>query len=218
MAKEAGSDHQNQIHIRQMEQVSARLPDDDAVAFTLVTADQGPVTLMSPDGQETSLLLFSRPVRAADYLETQLKGVSRVEYLASTLGQAFTMLRDLTTNSTVTGVVVDRCPRCDVAVSCAADSINSADDLVVMLEIAEASHTARADLYVDFAADRLAAGEIAIAMDIVLETVGHVTMEDPRCHLLLGQIGVALDDDRLVREARAFLRFLGMSDWERTLK
>ena len=52
---------------------------------------------------------------------------------------------------------------------------------------------------------------------MALETIGHVTVEDPRPHLLLGQLGVGLRDRRLVREAKAFLRFLKFDELERKL-
>ena len=39
-------------------------------------------------------------------------------------------------------------------------------------------------------------------------------MEDPRLHLLLGQLGVGLKDQRLVDEAQFFLEFLEMDRWK----
>jgi hypothetical protein len=52
---------------------------------------------------------------------------------------------------------------------------------------------------------------------VALETVGHVTFEDPRPHLLLGQLGVELRDAVLVREARACLRSLKFHRWQQKL-
>ena len=52
---------------------------------------------------------------------------------------------------------------------------------------------------------------------MVLETVAHVSLEDPRAHLLLGQIAVALQDQALLREAKAFLQFFQLDSWERRL-
>jgi len=42
-------------------------------------------------------------------------------------------------------------------------------------------------------------------------------MEDPRLHLLLGQIAIVRGDGSLLGEAKAFLEFFGMDSWRRKL-
>jgi hypothetical protein len=61
-------------------------------------------------------------------------------------------------------------------------------------------------------------GHHVAARDVLLESVGHVTMSDPDTHLLLGQLGVAMNDDELVREAHEYLRFFGSGAWDRKLE
>jgi len=60
-------------------------------------------------------------------------------------------------------------------------------------------------------------GALDEAREIVLETVAHVSLEDPRAHLLLGQIAVAQQDRTLLREAKAFLQFFQLNSWEHRL-
>ena len=55
------------------------------------------------------------------------------------------------------------------------------------------------------------------ARDVVLETVGHVSMGDPDAHLLLGQLAVGLKDRTLLAEARAFLDYLEAGRWRKKL-
>jgi hypothetical protein len=40
-----------------------------------------------------------------------------------------------------------------------------------------------------------------------------VDLEDPRPHLLLGQVAVKLGDRELLREAKSFLQFLKLDRW-----
>ncbi len=51
-----------------------------------------------------------------------------------------------------------------------------------------------------------------------LETVGHVSGEDPRLHRLLGELGVALREPGLTAEAIGWLRMLKCGAWERKLE
>ena len=73
------------------------------------------------------------------------------------------------------------------------------------------------DLYLSYALASARAGELDTAREVTLETVAHVSFEDPRAHFLLGQIGVALQDRAMLREAKAFLRFFQLDLWERRL-
>jgi hypothetical protein len=73
------------------------------------------------------------------------------------------------------------------------------------------------DLYFAYALQLARAGHLETARDVALETVGHVSLEDPRPHLLLGELGVALGERTLIDEAQEFLRFLKQNAWERNL-
>jgi len=86
-----------------------------------------------------------------------------------------------------------------------------------LLVFFEATEFARLDLYLDHARVAARAGQLDVARNVAFETVGHVSLEDPRAHMLLGQIAVALRDRRLFREAKGFLQFLRLGAWERRL-
>jgi hypothetical protein len=91
------------------------------------------------------------------------------------------------------------------------------DDLIAIWAIFKAAQLARGKLYFTYALEAARAGQIEIARDVALETVGHVDLEDPRPHLLLGQLAVKLRDRELLREAKQFLRFLKLGRWEQKL-
>jgi hypothetical protein len=95
--------------------------------------------------------------------------------------------------------------------------MTTANDLIVVWSIHKATEIARANLYFSHALESARAGRLEIARDVALETVGHVSLEDPSPHWLLGQLAVILRDQRLLREAKAFLRFLKLDHWERRL-
>ena len=76
---------------------------------------------------------------------------------------------------------------------------------------------ARQELYLARALELARAGRIETARELALEMAGHVTLEDPDTHLLLGQIAVGLGDRTLLAEARALLRAQGAEAWEKKL-
>ena len=85
--------------------------------------------------------------------------------------------------------------------------MNSTAKVITSWKIFKATEMARLVLYFDYAQNAAKVGKFMVARDVALETVGHVTFEDPRLHLLLGKLGVQLGDKQLLREA---IRFLGM--------
>ena len=87
-------------------------------------------------------------------------------------------------------------------------SIKNAGDLLILCTIHKASEMARLELYFGWALRSARAGQLEAAREVALETVGHVTLEDPRPHALLGELAVALRDTTLLKEAQTFLRFL----------
>lgn len=195
-----------------------RLPPKDEPLFTeLIRGKDGAVvTINLPDNGGGCLPVFSNPLRAGDYVQTLLPAGSTVQYLCSSPLELIEMLRDLEAAG-VEAFTLDRCPRCEIVTIISSDSAKTADDLLTLWAVFKATELARADLYFAFALDLARAGQLEVARGVALETIGHVTLEDPRPHLLLGQLGVGLKDRRLVEEAKAFLRFLKFDEWERKL-
>lgn len=93
-------------------------------------------------------------------------------------------------------------------------SVTPSDNAINCWSIYKASELARLELYLNHAQASARAGELYTARDVLLETASHVSFEDARVHLLLGQVAVALDDSELVREAKAFLKFFHLDSWE----
>ena len=195
-----------------------RRPGDDEPLFVLLldAGGRGFLTVAPPGDGGPCLPAFSTPLRAADYAQTQLTAGPPVSYLYSSPAEFARLLGDVG-GAGITAFTLDRCPRCTTFNAVSPRPAMTAGDVLDLWAIFKSTELARADLYVEFALDEARAGRLAVARDVALETVGHVTLEDPRPHLLLGQLGVGLGDRGLVREAKAFLGFLGAGDWERRL-
>jgi hypothetical protein len=195
-----------------------RRPREDTPLFTgLIPADgRHVISITLPDGGGHCLPVFTTPFRAADYRQTLLATVPGVRYLSSTAPQLLGMIRDVE-GVGIQSFTLDRCPRCSIITTIGSSSVKSADDLLVLWTIHKATELARLDLYLDYAMASARAGQLETARDVALETVGHVNPEDPRAHLLLGELGVSLGDRTLLREAQECLRFFNHGPWNRRL-
>ena len=195
-----------------------RRPPADRPLFTLfvIVDPESVLTIELPGDGGRCLPVFSTPFRAGDYRRTLLASGSVMKYYMSSPLDLLRMLRHLE-GIGVESFALDRCPRCSVFAATGSASVKTADDLLVLWSISKATRLARADLYLNFAAHSALAGQFAIARDVALETVGHVSLEDPRLHLLLGQLAVELEDRKLLREAKAFLRYFELAEWEQKL-
>lgn len=217
--KEASEFFMSQREAREHELLEpTRLPPNVEPLITelLRVKDGAIVTIGLPENGGECFPVFSTPLRAEDYVQTLLHTGSSIQYLCSSSLELIEMLRDLEETG-VKAFALDRCPRCDIVTIIESDSAKTADDLLNLRAVFKATELARADLYFAFALDSAHAGQLEVAREVALETIGHVTLEDPRPHILLGQIGVGLRDWRLVQESKAFLRFLEFDEWERKL-
>lgn len=191
-----------------------RPPADSPLFVELLNIDQGGVLTITPPGSEDRCLpVFSTPYRAADYIRTLLASGPALQYLSSSPLELVSMLSDLRRIG-IDQFALDRCPRCDIFTTTSSESVTTAEDAIVLWSISKATELARLNLYLSHACASARDGQLDIARDVALETVAHVSLEDPRAHLLLGQIAVALQDRRLLREAKAYLRFLKLESWE----
>jgi len=195
-----------------------RRPQAESPLFVelLAASQAGVVTMALPENGSRCLLIFSTPYRAADYIRTLLAHGPVLKYLSSSPLELVAMLRDLRRMG-IEQFTLDRCPRCNIFTAIGSESITTAAAAVNCWSIWKATELARLDLYLSHARAAARAGELDVAREVVLETVAHVSMEDPRAHLLLGQIAVALQDRPMLREAKAFLQFFQLDSWERRL-
>jgi hypothetical protein len=192
----------------------ANRPSADKPLFVeLLAGEGGVVTLPLPKGGR-ALLIFTSPLRAADYTRTLLPKHG-VQYLTTSPRQLTKMLRDL--HEGVESFILDRCPRCLTFAVVQSDPTKDAEDVVNLWAIIKSTELARTDLFVECALEAARAGRLETARDVALQAAGHVTLEDPRIHLLLGQLAVGLGDDVLLEEAKAFLAFLEQEELERQL-
>ena len=197
---------------------SARRPADDAPLFTeLLITGQGVVTIPDAGRGGQCLLTFGTRFRAADYVRT-LSG-PYVQYASSSPSQLVRMLSDLR-ESGVDGFTIDPCPRCPpstMVTKIGSRSMRVPADVIKVWAIGESIQLARMEFYIGRALEWAREGRLEAARELALESVGHVHFEDPRPHLMLGQLAVVLGDRQLLKEARSFLRYFGFISSERIL-
>jgi hypothetical protein len=192
-------------------------PPIEAPLFTeLMAKERGVVTLTLPNDGAQCVPVFSTSFRAADYIRTLLNQGPRAHYLSSSALQFVHMLHDLEEIG-IERLTLDRCPCCPTLTIIDSRSIKVPDDAVRIWAIIKSSELARAELYFTHALESARTGFLDLARDVALEAVGHVTMEDPRLHLLLGQVALGLGDRRLLGQAKAFLDFFNFEEWRRKL-
>jgi len=200
---------------RELVASGSRTANGRLLPITLVT-DDGVVIIPTRDGGQC-LPVFSTPLAAADYTQTLLRSGPRVRYLVSTPVQFTQMLQDLEAAG-VDSFTIDRCPRCPIFNCFLSTGIKSAEDVVAVWAIGKATVLAMAEFYYAYSLEAARAGRLEAARDVSLDAVSYLTLEDPRFHLLLGQVAIALRDPVLLAEARAFLRFLELPRWEQKLE
>jgi len=196
-----------------------RRPQAESPLFVelIAASGVGVVTMTLPEGGIPCLPIFSSPFRAADYVRTHLDRGPAVKYLSSSPLELVAMLRDLR-GMGIEQFALDRCPRCSIFTTIGSASITTADEAVTCWSIWKATELARLDLYLSYALASARVGHLTTAREVTLETVAHVSFEEPRAHFLLGQIAVALRDRALLREAKAFLQFFQLDRWEHRLE
>jgi len=190
-------------------------PDEPLFTILVAAGQQGMLTMALPDGSQC-LPIFTSAFRSFDYKHVLLANGPPAAYMASTPLQLVSMLGKLREMG-IGQCALDRCPRCTVVTLIDSASIRTADDAITCWVISRGGDLARTELYLDYAKAAALAGKRTVARDVALETVAHVSLEDPRVHYLLGQVAVALEDKEMLREARAFLKFLKHESWEQKL-
>jgi len=190
----------------------AQSQDEEAPSFmTFLKTGNGLLHLRLPKLEGGCLLVFSTPLRAADYAGVQAPEQT-FEYFCSSAKQVVFVVREFREHGGISHIALDRCPRCDMFTTIQASDFDTAAKVIQVCKIWKATETARCRLYWDYARSAARTGQFLRARDVVLELVGHVTAEDARSHLLLGKLAIQLHDKRLLREAKKFLTVL-KQDW-----
>ncbi len=196
----------------------AQVGDESAPGFaTFLKAGNGLLQLRLPECEGGCLLVFSSPLRAADYAKVQAPGRT-FEYFCSSAEQVASVVAEFRTHAGISHVALDRCPRCSVLTAVAASSLDSGARVMQTWRIFKATEISRRNLYLEYAQAAAKAGQFLVARDVTLELVGHVTAEDPCAHLLLGKLAIQLRDKQLLRQAQDFLLLLKQSAYVEELQ
>ena len=170
-------------------------------------------TLVFPEGQ--CLLVFSSVFKTADYRRT----ASTVKH-GGVLVVPVTGFCELLRNCERAGIslwTLDRCPRCATVTCIGTEQFTSDEMVTAVWTIQHATARAHFEAYLAHALAAARAGDFRLARDVALEMVGHIDAEDPRPHMLLGQLGVATGDRTLIDEAQTFLGFFQQHAWRERL-
>jgi len=95
--------------------------------------------------------------------------------------------------------------------------MTTTDDVITCWSISKSIQLARLEQFLSYAQAVARAQQFYTARDVLLEAAAHVSIEDPRLHLSLGQVALALYDSELLQEVKTFLRFFKLESWERRL-
>lgn len=196
---------------------SPRRPQVDSPLFVEILTDnsQSVLTIERTKGSHC-MPVFSSPFRAADYVRTLLASGSSIAYLSSSPLELLAMFRDLRQVG-IDEFTLDRCPRCETSCTVSTASMTTTDDVINCWAVFKSVELARLEQFLNYAQAAARAEQFYTARDVLLEAVVHVSVEDPRLHLSLGQVALALYDSDLRHEAKTFLRFFKLKEWERRL-
>jgi hypothetical protein len=189
-----------------------RRPSDDEPLFFSLQQAGAVVVLTLPEPAGACLVSFTTPIRAADYVRVQFGSEPKPHYLASTAKQFVKMAGNLRQHSNIKKLAVDRCPRCDTLALRSMDEIRDTDDAVQVWAVRKAVEVTLSHLYGEYAVTEARKHNLAVALEVMLQLVGHVTAEDPRAHMLLGKLAIRLGDMQLLGEAMAYLAALKQAD------
>ena len=192
-----------------------RPPVENPIFVELLTGNsQNVLTIEQKDSH--CMPVFSSPFRAADYVRTLIVSGPPVAYLSSSPLELLTMFRDLRQVG-VDEFTLDRCPRCEAFCAISTASMTTTDDVINCWSIFKSMELARLEQFLDYAQAAARAEQFYTARDVLLEAAIHVGVEDPRLHLSMGQVALALYDSELLHEAKMFLRFFKLKSWKRRL-
>jgi hypothetical protein len=198
--------------------ISPRRPSETEPLFVelRLARGSGAMTITLPDNAGQCLPVFTSTFRASDYVRVHLLSGPALRYLSTSPEQLARLIR----SGGMVGLkkfTLDCCPRCMIFSAVDTSSRITAENLVELWCVLKATEFARADLYFSYALEAARRGQVEAALNVALECVGHVTAEDPRLHLLLGQLAVKFNFNELLREARAFLDYLSADSWTTVL-
>ena len=194
-----------------------RSPQVDSPLFVEILTDNSrSVLAIDRTTGSRCMPVFSSSFRAAEYVRTLLASGPPVAYLSSSPLDLVAMFRDLRQVG-IDEFTLDRCPRCEAFCAISTAEVITTEDVIKCWSIFKSIELARLEQFLNYAQAAARGQQFYTARDVLLEAAAHVTVEDPRLHLSLGQVAVALYDSQLLHEAKTFLRFFELKSWERRL-
>jgi hypothetical protein len=182
-------------------------PRDDQPLFVFfVSAEKVGVVTFSLGLFGACIPVFMSPVDAGEYRRLLLRNM-KTRYMVSSATQFLKMLRDVETAG-VKMLAFNRPPRGGDFAELATRALQTPNDVIEIWSIHRGKQMALLKLYLAFGLKEARAGRLEVARDVGLACAGHITLGEPRLHLLLGQVAVALRDRVLVGEAGAYLKLL----------
>jgi hypothetical protein len=171
----------------------------------LLPGNRGIASVQTREGaMRRCAVFFSSATRLADYAQLLLSGIELAE-VRFTAGEFVESMRTLESGG-IQQFTLDRCPRCWNFAVASTGSVRTADDAIAHWSFVKAVEYARADFYFQLAEQMLAAGDYLGVRNLALQAVLHVTLEDPRFHLMLVEVGQRMNDQTLIDEARLTLK------------
>ncbi len=180
--------------------------EDEPLLTSLAVGPSGFFTVTLPNSTPC-LLTFSTPLRACEYARMHA-GSLQCRYLSSSPKEFVQMLGDLRRYGNIQSFALDVCPHCMTFTVLATNSMLTPTDVLKIWAIHKSGELARESLYFARAKEAAGRGDLQEAKETALEAVQHVTTDSARLHLLLGKIALSLKEQKLFREAEAFLEFL----------
>lgn len=214
---EASQTERDEIESRLIQEAERPTADRELFAVLVAADNSGVITITLPSKQQPVLALFSSPVRAADYNDELLAQGAAPKCQVLTAMQLLELLGSLR-DVGIRTLALDRCPRCPTFGIVTLDDSATADTLISLWAISKATELARLNLYLNYAQTLAIGTHFDLARQVAYETIAHVAPDSPQAHLLLGEIGIALNDRRLVGEAETFLRFLSAESFATKLR
>jgi hypothetical protein len=215
---EDSAEHRTRQDMFEMQlQSSSLLPKADAPVLTIFVIDGSNLVTNALDDETQCVHVFSERWRAVDYARTRLANQPGLAFAVLSPDGLVELLRDCEKSGKF-AFTIDCCPRCENFTPYDSTLADAGAYLVQMIGVHKATEMARRHLYYHYALQKARMGHHVAARDVLLESVGHVTMSDPDTHLLLGQLGVAMNDAELASEAHEYLRFFGSGAWDRKLE
>lgn len=183
------------------------IPKDSALLAIIRLGDSALLCLPGEVENPLCVPFFTSPLRAFHYAHVILGSESdQASVFFVSADRFLAILRD-TIKHEIRSFTVDPGPTCDFAAAVLSSNMKSTSGIYVAWAVYSSTRILAYDIYMTRAKQLLQRGDTEQARDIGLGIIGCTDVDDPSVHLLLGECGLVLGDERLLQDADDFLRF-----------